>query len=136
MQCYCNYLVIALLVLWEDRSGTCDHNWDQSQRNISLANTSNRRNITPFRFSFSEFSFEENISFHQLLPQWILYHSLLIKLLKSCYTAALVENFVALLQLACRLFSVLIICHFQKQVLIPSRSKVGYFDVPNQPLNN
>ena len=95
MQCYCNYLVIALHILWADRNGACHHNWDQRWKNISLANTANRRDVTPFRFSFCEFSVKENISFHYVLPQWILYHNLLIKSQKSCYTAALVEHFVA-----------------------------------------
>ena len=53
-----------------------------------------RRNTTPFRFSFFEFSVEENIYFHYVLPQLILHHNLLIKSQKSCYTAALVEHFV------------------------------------------
>ena len=78
------------------------------------------------------------------------YCKLLIKLQKSCYTPALLENFFATLQrnfvislhpahfcsLYVNFFSVLIIGLFRKQLSCPSYSKAGYLNVPNQPLNH
>lgn len=149
MQCYYNYLVIALNILWADRNGVFDHNWDQRWRNIWLANTANHRNIPLSVFLFRSFPSKKTYLFtnyyhREFLLQVV--NKVAENLLHRgtgwkfrCNFATKFCHFStssAFLQLVCQFFSVLIIGHFRKQVSGPSYSKAGYLNVPNQPLNH
>ena len=63
-----------------------------------MANTANSRNIPPFRFFFFRIFRQRKHIFSLIITTMNFHHNLLIKLQKSCYTAALVKSFVTTLQ--------------------------------------